>query len=300
MRSLIALLFLFRSVVAAEFTVGTYNLELYLSEPAGTLRAKPESAKAKVREVIKAMNVDVLAIQEMGNRNAFDEFQKSLRALGLEYAHAEYLEGYDSSLHVAVLSRYPIVARRSHPKESFLLNGRRQHVLRGFAEVDIRVNNEYEFTLMAAHLKSKRQSGLSDEEDVREQEALLLREKIDAILTARPTANLVVLGDLNDFRNARSTRAVIGRGKNALIDTRPAERNGDNRTIVSEPGGHRQVTWTHFYAAEDTYARLDYILLSRGMSREWKPEGTYVVTTPNWGMASDHRPLVATFSTLDK
>jgi endonuclease/exonuclease/phosphatase family metal-dependent hydrolase len=299
---LIALLvaLLLRPIAGAQFTVGTYNLELYLDAPVGTMRAKPEAAKTKIRETIKAMNVDVLAIEEMGSREAFTEFRSGLRAVGVDYPHIEFVQAYDTNLHLAVLSRFPIVARRSHTNETFLLNGRRMRVLRGFAEVDIQVGPTYQFTLLSAHLKSKRQTGLSDEEDVREQEALLLREKIDAILAQRPTANLIVLGDLNDFRDARSTRAVIGRGRNTLVDTRPAERNGDTHAVANEPGAYRQITWTHFYAKEDTYARLDYILLSRGMAREWDPQGTYILTMANWGIASDHRPLVATFSTDDK
>jgi endonuclease/exonuclease/phosphatase family metal-dependent hydrolase len=291
---------LLRADAAAQFTVGTYNLELYLDAPAGTMRVKPDAAKAKIREAIRAMNVDVLAVQEMGAPTAFAEFTTSLRADGLDYKHTEYVQGADPALHVAVLSRHPIVARRSHTNESFLLNGRRMQVLRGFAEVDIQVGADYQFTLLTMHLKSKRQAGGADEEDVREQEALLLREKIDAILARRPNANIIVLGDLNDFRDARSTRAVIGRARNTLVDTRPAERNGDSRVIANEPGAYRQITWTHFYSKEDSYARLDYILLSRGMAREWLPAETYIVTMPNWGIASDHRPLVATFSTNDK
>jgi endonuclease/exonuclease/phosphatase family metal-dependent hydrolase len=296
----ILLLLVGRSGAGAQFTVGTYNLELYLDAPAGTMRAKPEAAKAKIREALKGMNVDVLAVEEMGSRAIFGEFIASLRAEGLDYPHTEYVEAADPQLHLAVLSRFPIVARRPHTNESFLLNGRRMHVLRGFAEVDIQVGADYQFTLLSAHLKSKRQSGFSDEEDLREQEALLLREKIDAILTQRPNANLIVLGDMNDFRDARSTRAIIGRGKNALIDTRPAERNGDTHAIANQPGAYRQITWTHFFAKEDTYARIDYILLSHGMAREWDPSGTYIYTMANWGIASDHRPIVATFSSIDK
>jgi len=277
---------------AGQFTVGTYNLELFLDAPSGSMPAKPDAARAKVREVLKGMKVDVLAVQEMGSPEMFASFRQALKGEGLDYPHAEYVQGVDTNLHVAVLSRFPIVARRSHTNESFLLHGRRMHVLRGFAEVDIRVGGDYEFTLLTAHLKSKRQSGGPDEEEVREQEALLLREKVDAILAARPNANLILLGDMNDFRDARSTKALIGRGKNMLVDTRPAERNGD-------PHAGRQIVWTHFYAKEDTYARLDYILISRGMAHEWQAEGTYIPTIANWGVASDHRPLVATFSTND-
>jgi endonuclease/exonuclease/phosphatase family metal-dependent hydrolase len=286
-------------IAAANFTVGTYNLELYLDATNGLMKPKPDGAKAMVLESILKLNADILAIQEMGKRTAFDELRANLKAGGLDYPHTEFIRGADDALHVAVLSKYPIVRRRPHTNESFLLNGRRLRVLRGFAEVDIKVEN-YEFTLITTHLKSKRQSGANDEEDVREQEAIILREKIDAILTQRPTANLVVLGDLNDFRDARSTRAVIGRGAKALVDTRPAERNGDSRTPINQPYGGRQVVWTHYYAKEESYARLDYILVSRGMSREWQIDGTYILTVPNWGLGSDHRPLLATFSTNDK
>jgi endonuclease/exonuclease/phosphatase family metal-dependent hydrolase len=282
------------NALAGQFTVGTWNLELFLDTASGSMPAKPDYAQAKVREVLKAMNVDVLAVQEMGSPEMFASFRQALRADGLDYPNWEYVQGVDTNLHVAVLSRFPIVARHSHTNESYLLHGRRMHVLRGFAEVNIQVAGQYEFTLLSAHLKSKRQGGGPDEEEVREQEALLLREKIDAILNERPNANVVVLGDMNDTRDARSTRALLGRGKTMLVDTRPAERNGDSRG-----GSFRQITWTHFYGKEDTYSRIDYILISRGMAHEWQSEATYIPTVPNWGTASDHRPLVATFSTSD-
>jgi hypothetical protein len=48
---------------------------------------------------------------------------------------------------------------------------------------------------------------------------------------------------------------------------------------------------------EDSYSRLDFILLSRSLSNEWDPNGTYVLALPNWGLASDHRPIIARFVT---
>ena len=51
----------------------------------------------------------------------------------------------------------------------------------------------------------------------------------------------------------------------------------------------------HFFGKDDTYSRIDYILLSPGMARAWVANETYVLTMANWGVGSDHRPLVATF-----
>ena len=282
------------------FRVATYNLENYLDQPAGTRPAKSVEGKAKIRESLRALNPDVVALQEMGSTNALLELRSSLKADGAYYQYWEHVSSWDTNIHVAVLSKFPITASRPHTNDSFLLFGRRFRVNRGFAEVDIRVNEEYSFTLLAAHLKSRRPVPEADEAELREQEAILLREKIDALCQADPRINLVVLGDFNDTKDSKSTRAVIGRGKHALIDTRPAERNGDDQPNPNPRYEPRAITWTHHYGKEDTYSRIDYLLLSPGMAREWDRENTYILTQPNWGIGSDHRPIVATFRAVNE
>lgn len=284
---------------AETFRVGTFNVEGYLEEATDARPAKPEAAKAKVREIILAMQPDVLALQEIGGTNALLKIQASLAKEGLDLPYWEWVEGADTNIQVAVLSRFPFSARRPHTKENFLLSGRRFRVSRGFAEVDVQVTTNYSFTLLTAHLKSKRPVFSADEAELRLEEAKLLRAKIDARLAADPQANLVVLGDFNDTKDAASTKTVIGRYRNKLVDTRPAERNGDPFPATAAPPTLRNITWTHYYSAEDTYSRIDFLLLSKGMAREWVPDETYIVTIPNWGLASDHRPLVATFRAED-
>jgi endonuclease/exonuclease/phosphatase family metal-dependent hydrolase len=285
----------------AEFTVASYNLENYLDVPIGSRPVKPEESRAKVQESLLTLRADVLAVQEVGSAGALLALREVLKHGGLDYPHWELVTGFDTNIHVAVLSRFPFTARRPHTNEGFLLYGRRFMVARGFAEVEVRVSEHYQFTLISAHFKSRRESASADQADLREQEAVRLRRIIDARLRARPEANLVVLGDLNDHPDSPPLRILMARGKqHGLVDTRPVERNGNELFDAGSGSNSREVTWTHFYAKEDVYSRIDYILVSRGMAREWNPTGTYVLRVPNWGVGSDHRPIVARFQSVDR
>jgi endonuclease/exonuclease/phosphatase family metal-dependent hydrolase len=283
---------------AAEFRVATYNVENYLDAPTQTRHEiKSVEAKAKVRESIEAMNPDVLALEEMGTTNALLELRASLKNEGCDFPFWEWIECADTNIHVAVLSKFPIIARHPHTNDEFLLDGKRFRVSRGFAEVEIQVATNFTFTLIAAHLKSQLQIPNADEAEERLGEANVLRGIIDEHFKENPNAKLIVLGDFNDLKNSDPIKKIIGRGKFKLTDTRPAERNGDNSFVENIYHEPRDVTWTYFYGANDTYSRIDYILLSPAMAKDWLTNETYALTIPNWGIGSDHRPIVAAFTT---
>jgi len=281
---------------ADTFRVATYNVQNYLDVPIGTRPAKTEAARAKIREGIRATRADVIALQEVGSTNALVELQQSLNREGMDFPYWEHVTAADTNIHVAVLSRFPIVSRRPHTNDGFLLFGKRHFVKRGFAEVEIQVNAKYRFTLFTAHLKSKLSVWDADEQELRDEEAVILRQKLENIFSSRPNANFMVAGDLNDTRESKPVRTIIAAGrKNALVDTRPAEPNGDDAPNPNPSYPPPQVTWTHYFGKEDSYRRIDYILLSKGMAREWVTNDTFIVRVPNWGVGSDHRPIIATF-----
>ena len=286
---------------AGTFRVAAYNVENYLDQPTASRHVvKSAEAKAKIRESIRAMNPDVLALEEMGNTNALLELRAALKADGQDFPFWEHVQSFDTNIHVAVLSKLPIVARRPHTNELFLLDGHRFQVKRGFAEVDIRAATNFNFTLIAAHLKSHLTTAEANEAEERLGEAKVLRGLIDARLEKNPKAKLIVLGDFNDEKDSPAIREIIGRGKTKLFDPRPAERNGDNAPGEPPYFEPRDVVWTYYFGKDDTYSRIDYILLSPALKAGWRAGETFIPAIPNWGVGSDHRPVVAGFTTDDR
>ena len=292
---LVLFLWLLPGLLAGTFTAATYNLEFYVDKPAFN-GVKPKTAESRrvIRESLRGLNADVVALQEMGSTNALLELRAELAREGLDYPHWDYVRGRDSTLHLAFLSKHPITARRHHASEGYLHQGRRFYVARGFGEIEVTVAKSFRVTLITAHLKSQRIVAEGDQQAMREEEALLLREKVDAFFKKQPKGNLVVLGDLNDRIDSQTLRTILGRGKSGLWDTRPTE--GEREEQAPRPGYRtRDIVWTHFYGREDSFSRIDYILVSPALKSAWLPNQTRIYRHPDWGTGSDHRPLIAGF-----
>ena len=286
---------------AETFTVVTYNVENYFLEDFGSRKAKSETSRLKVVEFLRAIDADVIALQEMGRRAALAELRLRLKAKGLDYPHEAWVVGPDPAIHLAVLSRFPIIKDRSHQHVSYLLDRKRFQVSRGIGEVEVQVNSRYRFVLFNVHLKSKRPVGFADQAAMRLEEARALRRLVVKRLNANPDENLLVVGDLNDTPNADPIKDLIGRRAPRLVDLRPVEQNGDQApNPANQNYGPRRVAWTHFYWAKDEYTRLDYQMASKGMVKELDRSGSRVQVMADWGTASDHRPVVARFFAEDR
>ncbi len=286
------------SAQASErFTVATYNVKNYLVESIPNRKAKPPEARQRVQQVLLHAQADVVVLQEMGRQAAINDLAAGLKRGGLHYPHRLLMQGHDRAIRLGLLSRFPIIQTILHTNDQFLIEGQRQWVRRGFLEAEIAVNENYRFTLLAAHLKSKFQVPYAREKDIRKKEAAIMRGKIVEILKRIPDTNLLVAGDLNDTPDSTAVRTVIGRGTQRLFDPKPGEWVfADSEFMLDRP----QVKWTYYYPAGGAYTRVDYLLISRGMKREWRPESTSIAALPYWFEASDHRLVMAGFEATDR
>lgn len=273
---------------ADTFSVMTYNLLRFSFEDRDKDgqkdNFKPEEQIAPMMQLLRDKRPDVLAVQEIGDAASFTILTQRLAAAGLDYPHHDYLMREESTVGLAVLSRFPIVSRKPITNETYSIGRETLFVQRGFLSVDIQVNPDYRFRLLVAHLKSKLYNPLGQTE-MRRNEARLLNKNVRRMLNKNPDLNLAVVGDMNDTITSAALRELMG-SPPVLSDLRPVDSVGD--------------LWSHFWAYQESYERLDYILVSAGMQAEVVPEQCHVVRDPRTHLASDHRPVVAVFRATEQ
>ena len=270
--------------VPNEITVCQYNIENYVdAKPAGEgskygTRAKSTKSIEALVHIIKEVNADILGVCEMGSPERFEDFKERLADAGLGYRDFEYVNAADPDRHLALLSRFPIVARQSASDVSFELNGKPEKVRRGFLDVTVQVNADYQLRLVGVHLKSKLPAP-EGEAVIRRFEAMKLRAHLDRILSADPEVNLVCYGDFNDTKNEPMFAEVSGvRGSAAyMADLWARDAIGDR--------------WTYFWKAADLYSRIDYLFVSPALVSEVVKTKSGIYRGDDWNEASDHRPV---------
>ena len=278
---------LFGSTVlaSAALTVATYNVENYLVADRmvdGTYRQaypKPEKEKAALRQVLKTMAPDILAVQEMGSQPFLDELQRDLKKDGADYPYAVLLEAADPDRHVAVLSKVPFKQVSPHSDVPVQLFGKRDRMKRGVMEVTF-ATTEGALTLFVVHLKSRRTERPDDPEGVkqRQQEAEAVRDLILARFPDPAKGRFILCGDWNDTRSSKPVKSLQRRGGAVLGEIlRAADSRGE--------------TWTHSYYKEDSYSRIDYILLSNDLKPLVRGGRGQVYDGAGVTEASDHRPV---------
>jgi endonuclease/exonuclease/phosphatase family metal-dependent hydrolase len=272
-----------------DFIFAGYNVENYapLVIPGQTQTGRPgksaEAARAVV-QIVQEISPDLLGVCEMGSVPQFEEFRKRLADAGLGYRDFEFVDGPDPDRHLALASRFPIIARHSLadlPCEAG--NAIRRKVRRGILDVTVQVNPAFKLRILGVHLKSKRFTPEGSPDLERREEAHLLRKHIDQIQAADPTMPLLVFGDFNDTKAQPTLHEVTGlRGTpGSLTALALADREGDH--------------WTYYWKMEDVYQRIDYLLVNRILAPLVVHAGCGIYRSPLWNVASDHRPVFAAF-----
>lgn len=270
-----------------ELSVMTYNVRRYgLSDRDGDGQdndPKPDEEIRALLDVITAEAPDVLALQEIGGPTFLEDLQARLAERGMAYKHSAFLPApVGENANLAVLSRLPFSDIDPITDLDYAIGTNRIPVLRGFLAVDLVPQPGYHLRIINVHLKSRVYSSLGQTE-MRRNEARLLNNVVRKALKDNPDLNLLVVGDFNDTIRSAALREAMG---SDLRDLPAADAMGD--------------TWTHAWAAEGTYSRIDYLLVSSGLEPEIVPSKVRAVRHARMLDGSDHRPLVAVLRTSDR
>lgn len=271
---------------SAALTVATYNVENYLIADRlvdGVYRSaypKPEKEKAALRQVIAALAPDILALAEMGGAPFLEDFQRELKQAGQHYPYTALVAAADPDRHIAILSKVPFKEVRRYGAVPLTYFKQPAKVKRGVLEVVI-ATEAGDFSIFLMHLKSRYTERQDDPQSalLRAAEAEAVRDLVLARYPDPAAAKFLVCGDWNDTRDSRPVRALQKRGSTVIGELlRASDSRGE--------------TWTHYYRREDSYSRIDYMLVSSALRPFVIGAGATIGDGPGVVGASDHRPVL--------
>lgn len=273
------------SAIAETLTIATYNVENYgptnRMTQAGFRKdyPKPEAEKQALRKVILGLAVDVLVVQEMGEPAYVAELCRDLRTEGIDYPYSAVATAGDGDRRVALISRRPLKSVTTHTDLSFKYLDGRETVKRGLLEVTIATSGG-DLTLFALHLKSRFTDHEADPNSARRRagEAEAIRDRVLKRFPEPASARFVILGDCNDHRASRPLAALQKRGKTDIA-------------VLLRATDSRGESWSYTYRKEESYSRVDHILVSPALQGAVEGGGAKIYDGPGVGVASDHRPV---------
>ena len=266
------------------------------------LSAKPLTQQSSVASRIAAINVDVLAVQEVENIDSLRRFNRDL--LDSPYQFELLLEGNDPRfIDVGVLSRYPLTNLTSHrferhPDEEFPIFGR------DLLEVDVMnaTGNRRLFKLFVNHLKSKFVPfDAPDPEEAQMRNNQRRRHQAETVFRivdrkTRRNTSYIVLGDMNDSPEASTLRPMID-GLDLTDALSEVVESANHPRVTNPEDTPNDVRWTHRFSvsnAPDQFELIDQIWVSRPLSS--RIAHAEIQRRPRWSassrdVGSDHDPV---------
>lgn len=271
-----------------EFSVMTYNLHRFgLADRDGDGQeddAKPQEEVAAVVTILCHARPDILALQEVGDEQELARLAGWLRDAGVEYPHSHFVAGPSRHRNLAVLSRFPLVNPMAVTNLTYSIRDQAFPVQRGFQQVDIVVSPSFTLRLIHAHLKTKtfHEAGQTE---MRRNEARLLATLARRNHREAPQRALLVCGDFSDTELSAALRELTGGANAVLLDLAIKDRHGDG--------------WTRDDRNESAYTRSDYLLVNDMLAARWREGKSAVIRDQPARLASEHRPVLATFTAKD-
>ena len=138
------------SLFGDRVRVASYNVKNYLVMDrlvAGYWREdypKPEIENGIIRSMIRRVSPDILALQEIGEPHYLNELWRDLNGSGIgHYKHSYWVRGEnDEQRHLALLSRLPIISKKSHLNIEFSYFNETVRSRRGLMEVEFRTKGK--------------------------------------------------------------------------------------------------------------------------------------------------------------
>ncbi len=243
--------------------------------------AKPRAALQRLATVIREINADVLALQEVESRGYLQRFlDVFLRDMG--YEHVVHHEGNDSrGIDVCLLSRVPVgpVTTYRHLRFSDASGVERQFQ-RDLLRVTLEPKGATPFEIWVVHLKSN-YGGRDTAEPIRLAEANMIRKLVDRELEHDPQAQFVICGDFNDTYDSPSLRTIRGESGRMLL-----------KCFCDQLDPRQQIT----YNEEPFRSMIDFLLCSPRMAERFVPGSYRIRAGALEESGSDHNPVMASFS----
>jgi endonuclease/exonuclease/phosphatase family metal-dependent hydrolase len=214
--------------------------------------------------------------------------QRDLTSDGVAYPHAVLVAAADPDRHVALLSRRPLLSVVQHAELDFEYFGAREKVKRGLLEAQF-ATSAGKLTVFGVHLKSRFTDRTADPLSAKRRigEATAIRDLISRRFPDPAHAQFVVVGDFNDDRSSKTLQRLTRLNRVHLSELLAATDS-------------RGESWTHVYRKEDSYSRIDHILMPASLAASVPGGRARIFDGDGVIEASDHRPVIVTLEFPDK
>ena len=280
-------------------TVATYNLLNFTDNiddpdsPFDQDRGKSQKAIDALGEVFKAMNADIIGVEEIEKKELLKDFCN--KYLSESKYFISFFKSWDpSGISVGLLTKYPILNEKLI-EDVFLKDENGNTMLfnygflkekpipfsRGILKVTVKIKKGEEVTFYVVHFKA----GMSEQSPERRiAEAQALREVVRKEYTKDKNVDFVVLGDFNETPRSNTVKIIEG------LDTNMPLRNVF--TLSSQEISNKERASHPSY---NPYRPIDHIFISPGMVENYVKDSAQVFKHPKAPDVSDHLPVMCKF-----